>query len=70
MTTAPVFTAVTFALSADRVVSSANPVIAAGGVNAEICAAVKTTGTEAAARACPSDGSLVSIDDKELFPVV
>ncbi len=50
-TTAPVLTAVTLALSAAKVVSVANPVIAAGGVSVVVCAAVSTTGTEAAARA-------------------
>ena len=37
-------------------------VIVVGGVSVVTCAAVSTTGTEAAARACPSAGVLVSID--------
>jgi hypothetical protein len=51
-------------------VSRAKPVIAAGGVSVAICAAVNTTGTEAAARACPKAGVFVSILFKEVFPVV
>ena len=39
------------------------------GVRVEICAAVRTTGTEAADKACPKAGVLVSILPREVLPV-
>lgn len=51
-------------------VSSANPVMAAGGVSVVIVAAGRMTGTEPAASAWPRAGVLVSIEATEVLPVV
>ena len=40
------------------------------GVSVVICAAVKTTGTDPAAKACPNAGVFVAIVARDVFPVV
>ena len=57
-------------VAVDSYASPGETLTVVGGVSAVICAAGKTTGVLAAAKACPSAGVLVSIFASEVLPVV